>query len=222
MLKTAGASPESMNLTSSIAARGALLLTCLGWAGCQTHTAVLPLRNGYEQVSHPHHTLLDEPEPPRLSLQYRGTNGAVTRIWPSLYGVDDVIHDGLAIFVAERGYVAPERVTHPRLFAVQAPGLPLDLTDEVLWRWSKANGRDFGKCVQKLAQVTPREKNGGLELGLEFWGADTWSAQREDWPEQGLLQLDWGQVDEIMRAVKTKGVRQKDLRWHSAFIGEMF
>ena len=39
---------------------------------------------------------------------------------------------------------------------------------------------------------------------------------------QGVLQLDWNQVAEIMRAVKTKGVWQNDLRWHTPYTGEVF
>jgi hypothetical protein len=182
----------------------------------------VPLRNGYEEVSHPHHTLLDEPESPRISLQHRGADGVVTLIWPSLYGVNDVIKGDLAIFVAEKAASGLERVTHPRLFAVRSPEAPLDITDEVLWRWSQTNGKDFSQSLQKLALITPEDKDGGLELRLEFWASETWSAQREDWPGQGTLQLNWGQVDAIMQAVKTKGVMQKDLRWHSAYIGEKF
>ncbi len=211
-----------MNLPRFFAARGGLLLCVLACAGCQTHTTVLPLQNGYEEVSHPHHSLVDEPAPPRISFRYRGTNGVVTPIWPSLYGVNDVFKGDLAIFVAEKAAITPERVTHPRLFAVRSPELPLDLTDEVLWRWSQANGRDFQKTLQKLAMVTPEEKNGGLELRLEFWTPSAYSAEREDWPEQSSLQLDWRQVDEIMGRVKTKGVEEKDLRWHTPYIGEKF
>jgi hypothetical protein len=209
-----------MRLPRFSAARWGLILFSLGCAGCQTHTTVVPLRNGYEEVSHPHHALLDEPEPPRISLQHRGADGGVTPIWPSLYGVNDVIKGDLAIFVADKANLDPERVTHPRLFAVRSPEVPLDITEEVVWRWSQANGRELAKSLQKLALITPQEKNGGLELHLEFWAADTWSAQRQDWPEQGTLQLDWRQVEEIMQNVKTKGVMQKDLRWHTPYIGE--
>ena len=43
------------------------------------------------------------------------------------------------IFVGDKAYLEPDRVTHPRLFAVKSPELPLDITDEMLWRWSKAS-----------------------------------------------------------------------------------
>ena len=210
----------NMRMPGIVAARCGLILCSLTWAGCRTHPEVVSLRSGYEEVSHVHHALMDEPEPPRISLQHRNADGTVTPIWPSLSAVNNVIHGDVAIFVAEKGFVEPERVTHPRLFAVRSPALPLDLTDEVLWRWSRANGKDFVKTLQKFAYVTPADHNGGLQLSLDFWGADTWAAQREDWPDQGNLQLTWSQVDEIIEAVKTKGVKQKDLRWHAEFIGE--
>lgn len=199
-----------------------LALLGLGLAGCQTHKTVTPLRNGYEEVSHPNHTLIDEPEPPRISFQHRGADGTITQIWPSLYGVNEVIKGDLAIFVGDKGFFEPERVTHPRLFAVKSPELPLDITDEVLWRWSKANGKDFGKTLAKFTLVTPGEKNGGLALRLEFNPGNKWLGEDKDWPEQSALQLDWNQVAEILRAVKTKGVEEKDLRWHTPYIGEKF
>ena len=197
-------------------------LAGLAVGGCQTHKTVIPMGSGYEEVSHPHHTLIDEPEPPRISFQHRGPDGTVTQIWPSLYGTDDVIKGDLAIFVAEKAYVEPERVTHPRLFAVRSPDLPLDITDEVLWRWSKANGKDFYKTLEKFAAITPSESNGQVLLRLEFWTKPELASVREEWPDQGSLQLDWRQVEEIIRAVKTKGIVQKDLRWHTEYIGEKF
>lgn len=211
-----------MKLLRFLAVRSGLLLSTLVWAGCQTHTTIVPLKNGYEEVLHPHHTLIDEPAPPRISFQYRGTNDVVTPIWPSLYGVSDIIKGDLAIFVAEKAALDPARVTHPRLFAVRTLEVPLDITDEVLWRWSQANGREFPKTLQKFAMVTPEEKNGGLELRLEFLAPSDYALVQDDWPDQGSLQLDWRQVDEIMLRVKSKGVVEQDLRWHSAFIGEQY
>lgn len=197
-----------------------LALLGLGLAGCQTHTTITPLNGGYEEVSHPHHALIDEPEPPRVAFQHRGADGTVTRIWPSLYGVNEVVKGDLAIFVGDKAFQEPERVTHPRLFAVKAPELPLDITEEVLWRWAKANGKDFGRTMAKFALVTPAEQNGRLQLLLEFSPENKWLGDEKDWPDQSTLQLDWNQVAEILRAVKTKGVEEKDLHWHSPYIGE--
>src|SRR5882672_6724160 len=170
-----------------------LTLLCLGLAGCRSEKNVTHLRNGYEEVAHPVHNFLigEEPPPPRVALQYRGT-GSQTKpilIWPALSGANEVIKDDLAIFVGDKAYVQPERVTHPRLFAVKPPELPLDITDEVLWRWSQLNHKDFSKTLERFSLVTPEEKNGGLQLHLEFLPVGYLTA--EDWPDKSDLQLDW-------------------------------
>jgi hypothetical protein len=200
------------------------LLGLLGFTstGCLTHKTVVPLGNGYEEVSHPHHAFLDEPEPPRLELRYRDASGKVSTIWPSLYGVEDLMKDKLVLFVGDKAFIEPERVTHPRLFAVVAPELPLDITDELLWRWSQINGKDFNKTLKKYELVSPVQKNGGLEFDFVFWTPDAFGSAREDWPDQSTLQLTWKQLDDIMHAVKTKGVPETDLRWHTPYIGEKY
>ena len=210
-----------MKLLNNFISRVALAMLCLGLTGCQLPKSVAPLGSGYEEVSHPKHAFLDEPPLPRVSFQHRGTDGKTSLIWPSLYGASEVIKGNLAIFVGDKAYVEPDKVTHPRLFAVKVPELPLDITDEVLWRWSKTAGKDFTKTLQKFSLVIPEEKNGRLELHLEFLSEGYLSVEK-DWPDQSDLQLDWNQVSDILRAVKTKGVVEKDLRWHTPYIGEKF
>jgi hypothetical protein len=164
------------------------------------------LSNGYEEVAYPK----------RVSFQSRAPDGKTTSIWPALYGVSEVIKGDVALFVGDKAYVSPDpddpRGTKPRLFAVRAPGLPLDITGEVLWRWSKASGKDFAKAMEIFSLATPAEKNGQLELQLEFW------TQEKDWPDKTAFQLDWNQVFDIMRAVKEKGTVHKDLRWGTPYI----
>jgi hypothetical protein len=98
------------------------------------------------------------------------------------------------------------------LFAVKAPGLPLDITDEVLWLWSRASGKDFANTVQLFDLATPAEKNNQLELQLDFW------TEGNDWPDTSTLQLNWKQVSDIMREVQEKGAVRKDLRWGTPYI----
>jgi hypothetical protein len=183
-----------------------LAMLCIGLAGCASQGTVAPLSNGYEEVAHPK----------QVSFQYRAPDGKTTPIWPSLSGVSEVIKGDVAIFVGDKAYVSPDpddpRGTKPRLFAVRAPGLPLDITGEVLWRWSKASGKDFAKAMEIFSLVSPEEKNGQLELQLEFW------TQEKDWPDKTTFQLDWNQVSDIMRAVKEKGTVHNDLRWGTPYI----
>ena len=200
----------------------ALAAVGAGCTGCLTHGSVTALGHGFEEESHPYHALIDEPPPPRMSFQYRDTNGVVIPIWPSLYGVNEVIKGDVAIFVGDKAYVDPDRETHPRLFAVKPPSLPLDITDEVLARWAKAAGKNFTQARQQFNLATPVENNGRIDLRVDFGSVDKWTSTRGDWPDQVILQLDWAQVDDIMRTVKEKGVTQSDLRWHTPYIEERF
>jgi hypothetical protein len=195
-----------MKLIENLAFHLSLAMLCVGLGGCASHGTVAPLSNGYEEVVHP----------ARTSLQYRTPDGKTTPIWTSLSGVSEVIKGDVAIFVGDKAYVQSDpddpRGTKPRLFAVRAPSLPLDITDEVLWRWSKASGKDPARAMEIFSMVSPAEKNGQLELQLEFW------TQERDWPDKTTVQLDWNQVFDIMRAVKEKGTLHTDLRWHTPFI----
>jgi hypothetical protein len=192
-----------------------LAILCAGLAGCMTPNPVAPLGGGYEEKGHPNRSSPD-PADTRVSFQYRAPDGKVTLIWPSLYGVGEVIKGDVAIFVGDKAYVSPDpndpRGTKSRLFAVRSPALPLDITDEVLWRWSKATGKDFTKTLDRFSMVTPAEKNGQLEVQLEFW------TQEKDWPDKTTLQLDWNQVSDIMREVMEKGTLHKDPRWGTPYI----
>ncbi|HLX94757.1 MAG TPA: hypothetical protein VKU37_03350 [Verrucomicrobiae bacterium] len=191
-------------------------LLCFGLAGCSTPPIVQPLSNGYVEVTHPHRSLISSDDL-RVSFEYRKPDGKTVLIWPSLYGAGEVIHGNVAIFVGDKAYVSSNpddpRGTRPRLFAVQAPGLPLDITDEILWFWSKSSGKDFAKAEQQFNQAIPAATNNRLELQLEFWMGGN------GWPDNATLQLDWNQMSDIMRAVKDKGTVRKDLRWGTPYIG---
>jgi hypothetical protein len=211
----------TMKLLRDFTACLALATLATTWAGCQTHKSVMPVGEGYEEVSHPtrNFIMLDEPTPPRISFQYRSADSTVAPIWSSLYGAGEVIHDGLAIFVGDKAYIESDRVTHPRLFAVKSPALPLDITDEALRDWSQAAGKDFNTARDRLTVITPEENNDHLELHFEFSAPDELSGP-DNWPKQSALRLDWSQVDAMVQAVKTKGFEQKDLHWKTPYIGE--
>ena len=187
-----------------------------GLAGCASPPRpVHLLGSGYQEVEHRSKSL-DSPDDVRLSLEYRSPEGNIDLIWPSLSGVDEVIKGDVAIFVGEKAYVTSDpdnpRGMEPRLFAVQAPALPLDITDQILWGWSKGTGKDFAKAMRLLEMLTPVENGGKLEVQLEFW------EDGNGWPDNSTLQLDWNQVFEIMHTVKEKGTMHKDLRWGTPYI----
>lgn len=186
-------------------------------AGCASPNPVAPLGSGYEEVAHSRRSM-SAPEEVRVSFQYRAPDGKITRIWPSLYGVNEVIHGDVAIFVGDVTHVSSgpddSRGTRPRLFAVKSPALPLDITDEVLWRWSKMWGKDFAQAKQLFTMVTPSDKDGRLELELEFW------TQEKGWPDKTALQLDWNEVSNIMNEMKAAGTVHKDLHSGSPYIAK--
>ncbi|MGA2279674.1 MAG: hypothetical protein ABSG80_05165 [Verrucomicrobiota bacterium] len=199
-----------MKLAKNPIVHFSLAILCAGLAGCMIPNPVAPLGSGYEEKGHPNRSS-PAPADTRVSFQYRAPDGKIALVWPSLYGVGEVIKGDVAIFVGDRAYVSPDpndpRGTKPRLFAVRSPALPLDITDEVLWQWSKKSGKDFAKALDRFSMVTPEEKNGQLELHLEFW------TEEKDWPDTSTLQLEWNQVFDIMREVKKQGVMRQDLRW---------
>lgn len=198
-----------------------LALLVLEWAGCKTHGTVTPIGDGYEEVSHPIHNYiaLADPQSPRVSFQYRSADDHVTPIWSSLYGVNEVVNDGVAVFLGDKAYLSPDRGTRPRLFAVKSPDLPVDITDEVLREWAQATRRSFQLAQDKFTLATPVEKDGRLELRLEF-SPENESGDPGNWPEQSALLLEWNQLDDIMRTVKANGSEQKDLAWKTPYIGE--
>jgi hypothetical protein len=205
-----------MKLIARLVFRCFPALLCLGLAGCSTPLIVQPLSNGYMEVTHPQRSMISSTDL-RVSFEYREPDAKTILIWPSLYGAGEVIHGNVAIFVGDQAYVSSNpddpRGTRPRLFAVQAPGPPLDITDEVLGYWSKASGKDFAKAEQQFNQAIPTGTNNQLDLQLEFWMGGN------GWPDNATLQLDWNQVSDIMRAVKENGTRRKDLRWGTPYIG---
>ena len=193
------------------------LILGLGLTGCKTQTT--PLANGYERVTHPIHADFGEPQPARISFQYREASGKTIQIWPALYGVAEVINGDVAVFVGDKAYVeADGKVTHPRLFAVKAPELPVDITDEVLWIWSKSTGKDFSTAMNQISLVTPEKKGDRLELHLDFWTGGS-LLDFKSWPDKSDLQLNWQQVANILHGMKSKGVLERDLRWHTPYIG---
>jgi hypothetical protein len=97
----------------------------------------------------------------------------------------------------------------------------LDITDEILWRWSQANKFKFEQAAEQFNLIITERRGDRLRLQLEFLPEPEFYAGKR-LPEQGEILLTWPQVNEIMQAVKAKGVPQKDLRWKASYIGEVF
>ena len=201
-----------------------MILLSLALSGCRTAQKTTHLSNGYEEVSTHARTYLnlDEPPPARIGFQYMSPHGKLTRIWPSLYGVNEVIHGNLAIFVGDQVSVDSGTANnHPRLFAVNAPALPVDITGEMLSLWAKTTGNNFTKAMQRFNLVTPEDASDGLMLHLEFISPD-YLVVDKNWPDKSDLKLSWDQVTNLMVTVKAKGGVEKDLAWHTPYIGARY
>jgi len=204
--------------------RLAVVTLCLLLTGCRTTHKTTHLSNGYEEVSHTVHSLPSaiDPSPARVSFQYMSPDGKLTRIWPSLYASGEVIHGDLAIFVGDESFSdSGALTTRPRLFAVKAPALPVDITDEILAHWAKDSGNDAAKAAQRFSGVRPEASHDGLLLHLEFMTQEYLMADG-NWPDKSDFQLAWDQVSAIMDTVKTNGIFKEDPGWHNPYIGKKF
>jgi hypothetical protein len=189
-----------------------LAFLCVSLTGCGTISRVERLGTGYEVVAYTRHSF-SEPEATQITLQYRKGWHTVV-IWPSLDGVREVKHNDVVVFVGEAAFKQLDpgkpHATDSRLFAVKAPEPPLDITDEILWRWSKESGEDFAAIMKKASIVYPQEKDNGIEFPFARGGPDL------------NIFMSWDQISNVMREVKKKGVVRKDRVWDTSYIEKEF
>jgi len=209
-----------MTLQNNIIIRLAAVLICVGLTGCQSHKIVTPIANGYEETPHRSHAFMQKAQT-WTSLDYRESADKSTEVWPSISTDNLVIKGDLAVFVGDKAFVTPDKVTRPRLFAVKAPDLAIDISDEVLHRWCVANGKSFGQAADNLIQLSIEEKPDGLVIHLEFYTSGL-LGENKDWPDASDVNLNWPQIKDVMTHVKARGIPKKDLRWGTPYIGEKF
>jgi hypothetical protein len=170
-------------------------------------------------VSYTRHSF-SNPEATQITLQYRNSEGRRVMIWPETLGC--IVTNDAALFIGYKAYDQPPsdepQATRPRLFIVRVPNLPLDISEEILWRQAKQSGGDLAKLLKEpsvLKKVNIHdvgETNNILELRFEI----------EDVGPNGVIHLDWYQISDIMREVKEKGVLRKDRVWGTKYIEKEF
>jgi hypothetical protein len=195
-----------MKLNKGLVCCFSLSFLYVSLTGCVSHS-VKPLANNYEEVTCTRTSW--EPPAQRFELRYKKKWGAIV-VWPDTYGIH--IKNDVAVF---KGYKTSDRLsptsartTEPRLFAVKAPELPLDITIEVLWQWSIESKGDFWKTVKTASIVDIEEKDNTLIFHFAGGGPDS--------------NLNWDQISDIMREVKEKGVEHKDRVWGTSYIEKEF
>ena len=122
--------------------------------------------------------------------------------------------------MGDRAYIEPDRVTHPRLFVMKPPGVPVDITDEILRQWSQAAGKDLNIARDRFVTAHPGRNRRPLVLRIDFSLSDELFRAGMDGRGKSALRMDWSQVESIMQTVKAKGIQKSDLRWHTPYIGE--
>jgi hypothetical protein len=209
-----------MTPKNNIVIRLAAVLICVGFTGCQSQKNVSAMGNGYEETPHRSHAFMQKAQT-WVSLDYRDSADKTTEVWPTISTDNVIIKGDLAVFVGDKAFVTPQRTTHPRLFAVKSPELPIDISDEVLHRWCVANSKLYSQAANNLIQLSIESKDDGLIVHLEFWTSGL-LGENKDWPDASDLNLNWPQVKDIMNHVKARGIPKKDPRWDTPYIGEKF
>jgi uncharacterized protein YceK len=191
-----------------------IAIACTNLTGCGTIPSYEDLGNGYVEATYIR-TSSWEPTAIRTELRYKQGWGTGV-IWPKTDGV--IVTNDMAVFIGNKASSQPEPGERwpmkPQLFAVRAPELPLDITDEIIGRWAQTSGKDVVKAIAMADIVYFQEKNNKIDFHFVFWTS-------EKWPDT-VITLDWNQISDVMREVKEKGVVHKDLRWGTSYIEKEF
>lgn len=189
----------------------AAAILCTNLTGCGTIPSYEDLGNGYVEATYIR-TSSWEPTAIRTELRYKKGLGTIV-IWPSLAKVRKVVHNDMVVFVGEAALrqlnPGEPYATDSRLFAVKAPELPLDITDEVLWQWSKESGVKYIK-INAASIVYPKERDNGIEFHFARGVSDL------------TIFYNWNVISNTMREVKEKGVVRKDPVWGTSYIEKEF
>jgi hypothetical protein len=202
-----------MTLNKKLACQLLLATYCLSLTGCgTTQTNIEPLVGHYEEVTYTH-SFFSEPQAHQITLQYKDLKGGRIMIWPSVRG--PVIQNDVAVFVGGKAYEPPypgePKATKSRLFVVKAPGLPMDITDQVLALGAKDRGKSFSQIPKSGTIATLERTNDGIDVGIAF----------VDWTDRDI-KLSWNQISDIMREMKENGVVRKDRVWGTSYIEKEF
>ncbi len=188
-------------------------MLCLCLTGCGTIPSYEQLGNGYVEATYTRTSW--EPPASRSELRYKKSWRTV-KIWPDIGAA--IVKSDVAVFSGYRAYDQPSpnepKATESRLFAVKAPGLPLDVTDEVLWQWTQTSRENFTNVLARASFVRWEEKDNAVEFHFAVY-------HPPDWPSI-VVRLDWNKISDVMREVKKNGVVRKDRVWGTKYIEKEF
>jgi hypothetical protein len=184
-------------------------LLCMGAAGCASllppsKYVEKPKGEGYGIVARTYHrdmlhTYND------VEVDYWDKEGKRTLIWPTLadrlvqIGTDGAMFHGHLIngpshpYAGQRGPI--------RFFAVRQKGPVVDITDDIVYLWTKASGTNFSEAIrngrQRIGNVEQRGEFFRIHIGIMGDGG-------------GTLEITKDQLFDLIREAKEKGKPMKD------------
>jgi hypothetical protein len=197
-----------------------LAILCVSLTGCRSVSSYEPLGSGYIWVTHTQNSI-SEPSASQFELQYSPGKGKWwKKVWPDLYPSGIVIKDQVAVFVgnkaSKRSRFYEPWPTESRLFAVKAPEMPMDITDQVFQQYCEKTGLAFTNIVKdgigSLKKTDDAVEMDFIILSRGERGPGTINSYGT------TMMIYWNQLSDIMREVKEKGVVRKDLRWGTKYL----
>jgi hypothetical protein len=186
-----------------------------GYASESTNNFI-PLENGFgygqhSYESYPMHTAIWS------GLQYQDSTGKKTDVWPyisAIWGPAVQITNNIVVLVGGKAEIyeidGRERL-RDRLIAFQAPsGPPLDITDQVLKKYSSESGIAFTNIV-KDSFHSLLKTNGALQIDFVILKRDLRGVGSID-ADGGTAIISWHDIETIMQDVKKNGKLKKE-KW---------
>lgn len=182
------------------------------FVGCGQGSNRKKLNDGYEEVTLTRTSLIGEPALIQTRLEYRGA-GKSAVIWPVVRS-DIFIKDGVAAFVGDRSEkwstLDQRWETGTHLFVVKGPGVPVDVTSELVGRWSRDSGKDSAQAIAAACLIGGKTISADqLSFYFEFNGGL--------WPGVNMS-VSGDQLLDMMREVNATGAQRKDPLFHVTYM----
>jgi hypothetical protein len=174
----------------------------LSVSGCTSNEVVRVLGNGYEEVTRRESSVINEPIATKVALRYKPNSGKAVPVW-NVVRSKVFITEKCAVFIGDRSirWSKDDQIweMEPRVFAVEAPETPVDITSEILRRWAKTANRDSKVifAANLIGATQTPDKN--LDLYFEFNGGVLPGTH---------ITVTWDQILEMLQKSKSEPIRK--------------
>jgi hypothetical protein len=172
-------------------------------SGCKEKREYAPLSGGFGVLA----KWVGVDRGPSASLCFKTNSMEPKLIWPFLTGAIFITND-LAFFLGDVRD-GQGRLGDGRYFAVRGPGLPADISENILKRWAELNGVEFANI---------RNKYSPLELAVVPTGVSVHFLGDKERPV--TITNDWQQIDEFLLSALTHGKRLTNERPFAVYLKE--